>query len=167
MPRPLTRAIIAFVATAVILLTWNNLSLRSTLARCRSDLNQSTQPTTEPADTVGQATSPDESPQPTEVPLTYAYDNLTSSEEDSLRALGLVNPIAAIDSALRQRTDLIPYEGTMGGTMNFYSPDAIRILGPDRIAAVFDDGHMQGHLLIHYRVNPGGRIEFNVLEATM
>jgi hypothetical protein len=63
--------------------------------------------------------------------------------------------------------ELIPYEGVMGGTMGFYSKEDIHVLTSRWVLASFEDGHIGGHMLLEYRVGPGGNISWRVLSAYM
>lgn len=160
MPRFVTPVIVAALLLGVVLFAWNNQRLRSELAYCQGQLEGV-------AEQSPSAGAREEESPAGQMPVTYMYDNLTTAEADSLRALGLEDPVATVDSSLRAHPELIPYEGTLGGTMDFYGDDAVRVLGPARIAAVFSDGHNQGHMIVGYRVQRGGQIEFEVLEARM
>ena len=64
-----------------------------------------------------------------------------------------------------QHRELIPYEGVMGGTMGFYSQKDIHILSSRWVLAAFEDGHIGGHMLLEYRVDPGGKIHWRVIVA--
>lgn len=96
-------------------------------------------------------------------PTACIYPFLTRREIDSLRGLGLKQPLEDLERDLRRQTDLIPYEGVLGGTMGFHAPDGIRILGPGRAIGVFDDGHKEGHLILAFEVKPGGDITWEVI----
>jgi hypothetical protein len=78
---------------------------------------------------------------------------------------GIFNPEEDLVSNLMQHRELIPYEGVMGGTMGFYSSKDIHILSSRWALASFEDGHIGGHMLLEYRVDPGGRIHWRVLSA--
>jgi hypothetical protein len=78
---------------------------------------------------------------------------------------GLSNPEEDLIADLMQHKELIPYKGVMGGTMGFYSKKAIHILSSRWVLAAFEDGHIGGHMLLEYRVDPGGKINWRVIEA--
>lgn len=72
-----------------------------------------------------------------------------------------------LKSDLMNREDLIPFEGRLGGTMDFYTPEAIRILSDRWVYAQFDDGHVQGGMLLEYSVGADGEISWRVIEARL
>lgn len=74
---------------------------------------------------------------------------------------------AELKRDLMDREDLIPFEGRLGGTMDFYDPDGIRILSDRWVHARFDDGHVQGEMLLEYSVATDGAIRWRVLEARL
>jgi hypothetical protein len=61
--------------------------------------------------------------------------------------------------------ELIPFPGVLGGTMGFYEPKRIRVLPRNRVLAPFEDGHIEGELLLHYRVDRDGAIHWQVLKS--
>lgn len=72
-----------------------------------------------------------------------------------LRGRGLENPIHDIKSDLMSKPELIPYEGVLGGTMGFYSEDEILILPGGWVYAIFEDGHINGAVILTYTVDEG------------
>jgi len=68
---------------------------------------------------------------------------------------------------LMDREDLIPFEGRLGGTMDFYTADAIEVLSDSWVYAQFDDGHVQGGMLLEYSVGADGEINWRVIEARL
>jgi hypothetical protein len=90
---------------------------------------------------------------------------LRSSDIANLQKHGLSDPEEELISNLMQHKELIPYEGVMGGTMGFYSPKDIHILSSRWVLAAFEDGHIGGHMLLEYRVDPGGKIHWRVIVA--
>ena len=50
---------------------------------------------------------------------------------------------------LLQHPELIPYEGVLGGTMNFYDEDSM-IVGNKWVMAYFEDGHIGWYALLSY-----------------
>jgi hypothetical protein len=90
---------------------------------------------------------------------------LNSWDIAQLKRKGVSNPEEDLPSNLMQHKELIPYEGVMGGTMGFYSSKDIHILSSRWVLASFEDGHIGGHMLLEYRVDPGGRIHWRVLSA--
>lgn len=65
---------------------------------------------------------------------------------------------------LLTRTDLIPYEGILGGTMGF-NEDYIYVLTHNWVIASFDDGHTGGYLLLRYTINDGSISSWEVLDS--
>jgi hypothetical protein len=90
---------------------------------------------------------------------------LTSLDIAQLSRQGISDPEEDLASDLMQHRELIPYAGVMGGTMGFYSKKAIHILSSRWVLAAFEDGHIGGHMLLEYRVDPGGKIHWRVIEA--
>lgn len=90
---------------------------------------------------------------------------LRTSDIASLQKNGLSDPEKDLVADLMQHRELIPYEGVMGGTMGFYSPKDIHILSSRWVLAAFEDGHIGGHMLLEYRVDPDGEICWRVIGA--
>jgi hypothetical protein len=74
---------------------------------------------------------------------------------------------ARLKGDLMDREELIPFEGQLGGTMDFYDPDSIYILSDRWVYAEFTDGHVQGGMLLEYTFEPGGEVSWRVLEARL
>ena len=68
---------------------------------------------------------------------------------------------------LLQRDDLIPFEGILGGTMGFYTPDNVYVLSERWVYARFEDGHIGGEMLLEYRFDAAGQIDWTVLRAEL
>ena len=83
----------------------------------------------------------------------------------ALQKKGLKDPVNDIVSDLKQHRELIPFEATMGGTMNFYDSSKIWILTGRWVFAYCEDGHKGGYLLLEYEVAPGGKIIWKVLAS--
>ncbi len=64
---------------------------------------------------------------------------------------------------LISRTDLIPYEGVLGGTMGFVE---IYVLNNQWVYTVFEDGHIMGSSLLKYTENEDS-IEWEIVESFM
>jgi hypothetical protein len=90
---------------------------------------------------------------------------LTSLDIAQLARQGISDPEADLASDLMQHRELRLYAGLMGRTMGFYSKKAIHILSSRWILAAFEDGHISGHMLLEYRVDPGGKIRWRALAA--
>lgn len=91
-------------------------------------------------------------------------DLLDPAEVALLKARGLSNPVADLRADLMRRPDLIPYEGVMGGRMQFV-PAGIAVLSPEWVYARFEDGHVAGSCLLAFEVLPGGEIVWRRLAA--
>lgn len=85
---------------------------------------------------------------------------LHSWDIEQMKRKGLKDPVKDIISDLRQHRELIPYKGSMGGTMNFYSESQIWILTKKWVLAYFEDGHNGGYLLLEYEVTKDGKIKW-------
>lgn len=92
---------------------------------------------------------------------------LSHFEINRLKRMGLNNPVDDITGDLLKRSDLIPYEGVLGGTMAFYSPENIHILSSEWVFAYFEDGHIRGEMLLKYSVEPNGSITWEVIDSRL
>lgn len=73
-------------------------------------------------------------------------------------------PHKDIINDLRMHPELIPYDGVLGGTMGFYDPEGIRVLSNRWVFAGFDDGHINGYMLLSYHINDG-KISWEVIDS--
>ena len=78
-----------------------------------------------------------------------------------------VPPPEEVAATLLERADLIPFEGTLGGTMGFYTEEDIHVLNDRWVFARFEDGHVAGEMLLEYRTNESGELEWRVLAAEL
>lgn len=76
---------------------------------------------------------------------------------------GISEPVTLLRDSLRERPDLIPVEGVLGGTMNFYDREAIHVLNDQWIFATFEDGHIMGQIILGYDFDENNRLDFEVL----
>ena len=83
----------------------------------------------------------------------------------AMKKKGLADPVRDIIADLKQHRELIPYKGTLGGTMNFYDDGKIWILTKKWVLAYFEDGHVAGYLLLEYDVSQGGRIAWKTIAS--
>lgn len=97
--------------------------------------------------------------------LLPSYLELYSWDIERLKKKGLEAPIKDIITDLMNHKELIPYEGTLGGTMGFYHEDNIHILSPKWVFTYFEDGHTGGHMLLEYQVSNEGRISWKVIDS--
>lgn len=85
---------------------------------------------------------------------------LSSFDIKQLKKKGLSDPVQDIVSDLKKHNELIPYEGTLGGTMKFYGDNTIWVLTNKWVLAYFEDGHNAGYLLLEYDVLNNGEISW-------
>jgi len=90
---------------------------------------------------------------------------LGESELRDLAASG-ITPQALLDS-LGAHPELIPFKGVLGGTMGFYHRQEHVLLPSPYVFAYFEDGHIGGRMLLSYDVDPGPRIRWKRLWATL
>lgn len=90
---------------------------------------------------------------------------LHSWDIEQMKRKGLKDPVKDIISDLRQHRELIPYKGSMGGIMKFYSESQIWILTKKWVLAYFEDGHNGGYLLLEYEVTKDGKIKWKTVAS--
>ena len=90
---------------------------------------------------------------------------LESWDVQRMQKLGLVDPVHDIIADLRKHSELIPFDGSMGGKMDFYIEDRIWILTNKWVLAYFEDGHNSGQLLLEYSISKKGEINWKRLSA--
>lgn len=108
------------------------------------------------ADSLGSMMLPPDTMQMTPAGGTAFVDefgSLSNSDIQRLKSKGLRNPETDLMNDLnRKQRQLIPAEGTMGGTMTIRDS---RILNDRYAMAYYEDGHNGGYLLLKYEVNNG------------
>ncbi|AFL99281.1 MULTISPECIES: hypothetical protein [Desulfitobacterium] len=72
---------------------------------------------------------------------------------NTLKRQGFNGSVQDIVDDLLKHNELIPYDGVLGGKMGFYSKDNIYVLSDKWVYAYFDDGHINGYMLLNYSVN--------------
>lgn len=90
---------------------------------------------------------------------------LSSRELAALRQRGLRNPVMDIKTDLMKHHELIPYKGIMGGAMRFPSEREIYVVSTKWVRAYFEDGHISGWMVLEYKIQPGGRIVWKVIDS--
>jgi hypothetical protein len=80
------------------------------------------------------------------------------------RLAGHADPALAIRDDLVRHPELIPYEGVLGGRMQFVR-DEIAILSGEWVYAPFEDGHVRGACLLAYDITRRGEITWRRLAA--
>lgn len=93
-------------------------------------------------------------------------DLLSRIEINKLQRMGLRDPVNTIKEDLLKNSDLIPYEGSLGGTMDFYSRENIAILNEKWVLAYFEDGHNAGEAILEFSFS-NGELKWNVLDIFM
>jgi regulator of replication initiation timing len=91
-------------------------------------------------------------------------DLLSESDIAFFKRKGVANPVEIIKTDLIKNNQLIPVEGNLGGTMQFYK-EGIQILNRQWVLAYFEDGHSAGELLLEYTFTDTGDISWKVLSS--
>jgi len=86
-------------------------------------------------------------------------------EIERFKQKGLKDPQKDIIADLAKHSELIPYEGVLGGTMGFYFPERIWLLTEKWALAYFEDGHIPGYMLLKYEVSDNGEISWKVVAS--
>jgi hypothetical protein len=73
--------------------------------------------------------------------------------------------VGYLKNDLKNRQDLIPYEGVLGGTMGFYDDNQIHVLNYRWVYARFEDGHIGGEILLEYNISEDGTIKWKVIDS--
>ena len=74
---------------------------------------------------------------------------------------GIENPGEFIEKSLREKPELIPLKGVLGGTMRFRK---IQPLGNQWVIAYYEDGHIEGRAIYKYDLNSLGKLDFKLLD---
>ncbi len=147
-------ALLVFLLALSVFLLFRVMEFRGTLNEYKSDLDS----LRVRVDSLRQATLDRSLANPNMPSLLTLYD------QRNLKKKGLEEPVENIKADLMGSHSLIPLEGVLGGTMQFY-PEQIYVLTDRWVLAYVDDGHIAGYLWLEYRVQNGGRIEWEVLDA--
>ena len=81
---------------------------------------------------------------------------LDKGDVERLRQLGLKDPAADLRRDLAAHPELIPYHSSEGSFQFF--PEMAILLPGAWVCAYFEDGMVAGHLILRYKVLPGGKI---------
>lgn len=81
-----------------------------------------------------------------------------------LKRKGLEDPVNELRDDLAAHPELIPYEGVLGGKMQF-TRHSIALLSTQWVYAEFGDGHIAGNCLLEYEVEGDGTITWKVISA--
>lgn len=82
-------------------------------------------------------------------------DWLFDSDYRYLASRGIDDPLNELKDDLIIKPEIIPYDAVLGGKMGVYSKNQIRILPGRYTYALFEDGHIQGAMLLQYDVKNG------------
>lgn len=91
---------------------------------------------------------------------------LDETDVEQLKQVGLDDPPRQLRESLVAHRELIPFPGTLGGTMAIREREDIVLLSPPYAFARFDDGHIGGSMLLEYTVMPGQEIHWKRLWAS-
>ncbi len=89
---------------------------------------------------------------------------LQSWESQELVRKGLEDPATELLADLAKHPELLPFRGSMGGTMKVW-PGQSTVLSREWVYAYFEDGHRAGHALFAYTVDDSGGIRWQRLTA--
>lgn len=90
---------------------------------------------------------------------------LQGFEMEQLKQKGLKDPVKDLKSDLMKRQDLIPYKAVLGSKMGFHSEENIHIISSKWAAAYFDDGHIDGIMLLKYNIQKDGKIRWYIMDS--
>lgn len=90
---------------------------------------------------------------------------LDQFDVEEIKKEGLKDPVKDLRASLMARTDLIPFQPVLGGRMSFDEP-LIVLLQPPFVFATFEDGHIEGRMLLSYTVTDG-KIEWKHLWSAL
>jgi hypothetical protein len=93
-----------------------------------------------------------------------AFPHLDQYMLSQLKQLGFNGDENTIKEDLKKHNELIPYEGVLGGTMEFASKDYIYVLSNEWVFANFNDGHNAGYMLLSYKWSGKG-LKWKVLDS--
>ncbi len=97
--------------------------------------------------------------------VVFHRPKLSAEEIQYLKDQGLRNPVNDITADLMKHPEFIPYQGSVGGKMGFYSKKDIYVISTRLVRASFDDGHKEGWMLLEYGVTGENEISWKVLES--
>jgi heme exporter protein D len=83
---------------------------------------------------------------------------------NSLKRQGFNGGVQEIIGDLLKHNELIPFEGVLGGKMGFYRKEQVFVISDKWVIAYFDDGHIEGNMLLSYSVK-NGNISWKVIDS--
>jgi len=93
--------------------------------------------------------------QQNEEPTDIREHQLQDADRQFLIEQGLHDPTNDLVKDLMKHNELIPCEGSIGGTPGFYNPKRIAVLSKDHVVADYDDGHDEGTVELTFIVSHG------------
>jgi len=91
------------------------------------------------------------------------FPGLNDFDIRRLKQQGIEDPEETIINTLYQSPNLIPVDGTLGGTMRFYRP-RIWVLSKKWVLAEFEDGHIAGKILFTYSFSEKNNLVFKTID---
>lgn len=91
---------------------------------------------------------------------------LNDDQVEYLQKKGLADPVEDLRGALVANPDLIGRSGVLGGNMGFYFRDGIHILNHRWVFAYYEDGHVDGAILLRYSIGENGIVCWDILDET-
>jgi hypothetical protein len=91
---------------------------------------------------------------------------LNQDQVEYLQKKGLADPVEDLRGALVANPDLIGRSGVLGGKMGFYFREGIHILNHRWVFAYYEDGHVDGAILLRYTVGENGAVSWAVIDET-
>ena len=91
---------------------------------------------------------------------------MSESDREQLKRLGLKAPEQAVLDDLEKHPELIPFKGVEGGTM-FFVPTQSVVLTPHWVLGHFEDGHIDGVGLFEFGYSKDGRFTWKRLAAVL
>lgn len=101
-----------------------------------------------------------------------AYNEKASAIREGIEGEAGSRPVSRevrekVAADLLRRNDLIPYEGTLGGTMRFSQGTGVRVINDRWVMVSFEDGHVAGSMLLRYAFKSNGSIEWTVIDSRL
>ncbi|MCU9614344.1 hypothetical protein OEV98_12430 [Caldibacillus lycopersici] len=87
---------------------------------------------------------------------------LYPSTNSLLQDLGYSGTSEDIKEEVINHPELIPYDGVLGGTMQF-DENRIFVISHEYVYAEFSDGHMMGYLILHYSIENGEATNWQIV----
>ncbi|MFO8062568.1 MAG: hypothetical protein R6U31_06540 [bacterium] len=91
-------------------------------------------------------------------------DLITDPEIEYFRRKGIEDPLSQLKDDLIRRDELIESSGQLGGSMGFHDRSGINVLNRYWVYAPFDDGHVQGYMILEYQFE-GDSVLWNAIES--